>query len=66
MTRMLENDEAGSLRGTLRVAQADLINLLSEFMDIKKLDMSVEKAEGGYKLTITAEVGRIYEVGKTT
>ena len=66
MARMLENDEAGSLRGTLRVAQSDLINLLGEFMDVKKLDMGVEKADGGYKLTITADIGRIYEVGKTT
>lgn len=64
LTRMLENDEAGSMRGTLRVAQADLMNLLCEFMDVKKLDMRVEKSGNAYTLTVTAEVDKIYDIGK--
>lgn len=61
---MLENDEAGSMHGTLRVAQSDIMNLLCEFMDVKKLDMRVEKANDAYKLTITAEVAKIFDIGK--
>lgn len=64
LTRMLENDEAGSMRGTLRVAQSDVMNLLCEFMDVKKLDMRVEKSGDCYKLTITADVNKIYDIGK--
>ena len=40
------------------------MNLLCEFMDVKKLDMRVEKSGDAYTLTVTAEVDKIYDIGK--
>ena len=63
---MVENDGDGAVKNTLRVAQSDLVSLLGEFMDIDKLDMSVERADGRFRLKIEADVGRIFDVGKTS
>ena len=64
ITRMVENDGDGAVKNTLRVAQSDLFTLLGEYMDIDKLDMSVERADGKFRLKIEADVNRIFEVGK--
>ena len=50
----------------LRVAQSDVMALLCEFMDVRKLDMTVDVAQGGYALTVTADVARFFDVGKTS
>lgn len=64
ITRMVENDGDGAIKNTLRVAQSDVAELLGEYMDINKLDMSVERMGAGYRLKIDADVGRIFEVGE--
>ena len=66
IARIVENDGNSAVRRTLRVAQSDVMALLSEFMDVKKLDMTAERTEHGYALSINADVVRFYEVGKTT
>lgn len=66
LARMIENDCNGEIRRTMRVAQSDVMMLLSEYMDVTKLDMSVGNAENGFTVTITADVSRIYNVGKTS
>ncbi|MBD5132236.1 MAG: hypothetical protein HDT28_06610 [Clostridiales bacterium] len=66
ISRMIENDEFGNVKRTLRVAQSDVMALLNQFMQVEKLDLSVDKNENGYLLKITAEVSRIYDVGKTS
>lgn len=66
IARMIENDGSGAVKRTLRVAQSDVAALLREFMDVTKLDMSAEKTEDGYTVTIRADVSRFYEVGRTT
>ena len=66
ISRMIENDEYGNVKRTLRVAQSDIMALLCEFMQVEKLDLSVDKKESGYMLKITADVSRIYDIGKTS
>ena len=66
ITRMVENDGDGAVKNTLRVAQSELFTLLGEYMDIDKLDMSVERADGKFRLKIAADVNRIFEVGKVS
>ncbi|MDE7164112.1 MAG: hypothetical protein K2O04_01645 [Clostridiales bacterium] len=66
LARMIENDFSGEIKRTMRVAQSDVMALLSEYMDVTKLDMSVEKATDGFAVTITAAASRIYNVGKTS
>lgn len=64
--RMVENDSDGEVRQTLRLVRADLCSLLCEFMSVQKLDMSVGKIDGAYRLTISADVDKFYSVGKVT
>lgn len=64
LRRMVELDADGAVKTTLRVAQSDIMTLLSEFMDVEKLDMSVEKNGDGFTLVVTAAVKRFYDVGK--
>ncbi len=64
--RMVENDSDGEVRQTLRLVRADLCALLCEFMSVQKLDMSVGKIDGAYRLTISADVDKFYSVGKVT
>lgn len=64
MAEMLETDAVGNVRNTLRVAQSDVMDVLREFMEVKKLDMRIDRAGNGFKLTIHADVERIYDVGK--
>lgn len=66
LSRMIENDGNGDIKRTMRVAQSDVMSLLSEYMDVTKLDMSVDKAEGGFTVTITANATRIYNIGNTS
>lgn len=58
LTKILENDSSGAIKRTLRVAQSDIIALLSQFMELDKLDMVAERTENGYKLRISADVDR--------
>lgn len=62
--RMVENDSDGEVRQTLRLVCSDLGALLGEFMSVEKLDVSVSKIDGAYRLTITADVDKFYSVGK--
>lgn len=66
IARIIENDANAVIKRTMRVVQSDVMALLSEFMDVSTLDMSVEGGDGGYNLTVTAKVARIYDVGKTS
>ncbi len=66
IARMVESDGIGELKNTLRVAQSDVAALLCEFMDVKNLDMSVEKEGDEYRVYIAVCARRIYEVGKTS
>ena len=66
LARMIENDGNDEIKRTMRVAQSDVMMLLSEYMDVTKLDMSVDKADNGFSVTITAAASRIYNVGKTS
>ncbi|MDE6293055.1 MAG: hypothetical protein K2L88_00335 [Clostridiales bacterium] len=66
LARMIENDGNGEIKRTVRVAQSDVMMLLSEYMDVTKLDMTVDKADSGFTVTITAAVSRIYNIGKTS
>ncbi len=63
LKRMVASDTRGEINDTLTVAQSDIMALLSEFMDVKKLDMRVDGGDC-YRVTITAEADRIYGVGK--
>ena len=64
IARIIENDANGVIKRTMRVVQSDVMSLLSEFMDVSTLDMSVEGGEDGYDLIVTAKVARIYDIGK--
>ena len=64
LKRMVESDADGAVKTTLRVAQSDVMTLLSEFMDVERLEMNVVKNGEGFTLNITAEVNRFYELGK--
>lgn len=66
IARMIENDYDGEIKRTLRVAQSDVMMLLSEYMDVTKLDMSVDRSDSGFIVSITANAARIYNVGKTS
>lgn len=66
IARIIENDAGGEIKRTLRVVQSDVAALLGEFMQINSLDMTVDRAEKGYTLKITADVDRFYGVGNTT
>ncbi len=63
LKRMVENDAGGAVKDALRVVESDIMALLSEFMDVSRLDMCVVKGDGCYKLTVTADVDKFYEVG---
>lgn len=64
--RVLENDAAGAIKSTLRVAQSDLAAVLGEFMSVRKLDITAKKTDDGYKVYIEVDSDRFYDVGKTT
>ncbi|MCH5163348.1 MAG: hypothetical protein J1G38_07710 [Clostridiales bacterium] len=64
LKRIVESDADGEMNDTLRVAQSDIMALLGEYMDIARLDMRVDKAESGYRVTVTADADRIFCVGK--
>lgn len=66
LARIIENDANGDIKRTLRVAQSDIMSLLCEYMDVKKLDMTVNKCEEGYEVAISAVAARIRSVGNTT
>lgn len=63
LKRMVESDADGAVKNTLRVAQSDVMTLLSEFMDVERLDMSVVKNGDGFTLNIKADVNRFYGIG---
>lgn len=62
--RVLENDAMGAVNDALRVAQSDVASLLGEFMSVRKMDMTADKTDNGYKITISIDADRIYDVGK--
>lgn len=66
IARMIENDGNAAIKRVLRVAQSDVMALLCEFMDVRKLDMTVDGADDGYTLKITADVARFFDIGKTS
>lgn len=66
IARMIENDGNAAIKRVLRVAQSDVMALLCEFMDVRKLDMTVDGANDGYTLKITANVARFFDIGKTS
>lgn len=67
IAKMIENDFDGEIKRTMRVAQSDIMMLLSEYMNVTKLDVTVDKcADGGYKVNIAAAASRIYNVGHTS
>ncbi len=67
IARMIENDGSGDIKRTMSVVQSDIMSLLCEFMDVRKLDVTVDRAQGvGFELKISAEVERFYGVGNTT
>lgn len=66
IARMIENDGNAAIKRVLRVAQSDVMALLCEFMDVRKLNMTVDGANDGYTLKITADVARFFDIGKTS
>ncbi|MDE6200514.1 MAG: hypothetical protein K2M47_01350 [Clostridiales bacterium] len=66
IARMIENDGNGEIKRTMRVAQSDVMALLSEYMDVTKLDVTVDKSADGYDVNITAKAARIYSIGHTS
>lgn len=66
IAKMIENDEGGMVKRTLMVAQSDILALLSEYMDVKKLDVAADKTDDGFVVKITAHAARIYKVGNTS
>lgn len=66
LAQMIENDVNGEIKRTMKVAQSDVMMILSEYMDVTKLNMTVDRCEGGYIVTVTANAARIYNVGKTS
>ncbi|MDE6029448.1 MAG: hypothetical protein K2F90_03915 [Clostridiales bacterium] len=66
IAKMIENDGDGDIKRTMRVAQSDIMALLSEYMAVTKLDVSVEKADGGYAVNVSATASRIYNIGHTS
>ncbi len=66
LIRIVENDGDGAIKRTLGVVQSDVLDVLSEFMDVKRLNMAVKRENGGYALIIDADVSRFYDAGITT
>ncbi|MCH5351537.1 MAG: hypothetical protein J1F39_06195 [Clostridiales bacterium] len=63
LKRMVELDTNGEIKNTLTVVRADLLALLSEFMNVKSLQLRLDGDEGAYILTAEAEVSSVYSVG---
>ncbi|MCH5158398.1 MAG: hypothetical protein J1F33_04270 [Clostridiales bacterium] len=63
LKRIVELDTSGEVKSTLSVVRADLLALLSEFMNVKDLYIRLEGEEGAYRLTVNAEVSSIYSIG---
>ncbi len=63
--RMVENDDAGEIKRTLRVVQSDIMKLLCEFMSVDSLDMRLTSSNGKFKLAIDVMVDRFFDVGLT-
>ena len=66
IAKIIENAGNGEIKRTMRVAQSDIMMLLSEYMNVTKLDVSVDKSADGYTVNITANASRIYNVGHTS
>ena len=66
LARIIETDAGGEIKRTMRVAQSDIMALLSEFMDVTRLDMTVNKCDDGLELAIIAKAARIKSVGNVT
>lgn len=66
LERVIENDGNGVINRTLRVAESDVAMILSEYMQVRTLDMRAEKVQDGYALEIKVAVDRFYDIGKTT
>lgn len=66
LIRIVENDGDGALKRTLGVVQSDILDVLGEFMDVKRLNMAVKRENGGFALIIDADIARFYDVGRTT
>ena len=66
IAQIIQNDADGVIKRTMRVAQSDIMLLLSEYMDVTKLDMTVDKTDDGYSVNISAKAARIYSVGNTS
>ena len=66
IAKMIENDEGGTVKRTLKVMQSDILMILSEYMDVKNLDVSADRTDDGYAVKITAHAARIYNVGNTS
>ena len=66
IAKMIENDEGGAVKRTLKVAQSDIFALLSEYMDVKTLDVAADRTDDGFVVKITASAARIYNVGNTS
>ncbi len=66
IAKMIENDGNGEIKRTMRVAQSDIMALLSEYMDVTKLDVTVDKCADGYAVNVAATASRIYNIGHTS
>lgn len=66
LMRIVENDGDGALKRTLGVVRSDILDLLTQFMDVKRLNMEVRRENGAFALIIDADVARFYDIGKTT
>lgn len=66
IAQIIQNDADGVIKRTMKVAQSDIMSLLSEYMDVTKLDMTVDKTDDGYSVYISAKATRIYSVGNTS
>lgn len=66
IAKMIENDGNVEIKRTMKVAQSDVMMILSEYMDVTKLNMTVDKTAEDYVVTVTANASRIYNVGNTS
>ncbi|MCX4313405.1 MAG: hypothetical protein OSJ83_06035 [Clostridia bacterium] len=66
LERIVDSDANAALNRTLRVAESDLAMILGAYMAVRSLDMRASKSADGYRLEITVEAARFYDVGNTS
>lgn len=64
LKNMISGDRLGAMRETVKVLEADLMWVFSQYTDAERLELQVTKTDSGYSFDIHAAAADIYEVGK--